>query len=320
MATFLLPPPLTAGSHVALINTGRSFELPIEQTIRLLEEKGWHVHPGHSLVSEPCGQFACDDATRWKDLQDAINNPLIQAIFFVRGGYGMLRILHKLNLDALSLHPKWLVGYSDLTYLHAAVQKNPGMASLHSPMASAWKQTPEEHMEQLFSLLSHKKTVYLWNGLHLSTTFEKITGTITGGNLTLLHSLAAMGELPSTAGKILFLEDIFENLMSIERMLFALKRAGVFDDIKALLLGDFMVPVKDNETSNHLYPGFAVQDEASAASATAHLFDTFFRGADFPVIRFVPVGHMPGRNHPLPLGVPVTLSSREDSISLTVFE
>ncbi len=312
----MIPPPLSRGSKIAIINTGRVSLIELDRVTQLIHEQGWHVVPGKSINAASFAQFACDDATRLADLQEAINTPDIKAILFVRGGYGMLRILHQLNTEALIQNPKWLIGYSDITYLLSTVLRLHKMACIHSPMASAWAQTPPEQLEGLFTIMQGKPLRYVFPNISSSLPFEKITAQITGGNLSILHSLAASGELPSLSGKILFLEDVFENLMSIERMLLALKHRGFFDDPAAVLLGDFSIPVKDNETSNFLFPGMEVKDDASAERALSHLMNSFFAGAAFPVIRYIPAGHKPGRNFPIPLGMPVSLQMQNHTLIL----
>jgi muramoyltetrapeptide carboxypeptidase len=312
----ILPPPLTRGSKIAIINTGRECRSDLDQVRQLIQKKEWQAVSGKSISAPSFAQFACDDETRLADLQEAINNPDIHAILFVRGGYGMLRILHQLNTDALDKNPKWLIGYSDITYLLSAVQSKHGMACIHSPMAAAWEQTPEEQLQGLFTLLQGKPLHYEFQNIISSLPFEKINAQITGGNLSILHSLAAAGELPPLSGKILFIEDVFENLMSIERMLLALKYGGVFDDLAAVLLGDFSIPVKDNETSNFLFPDMEVKDDASAEKALTHLMNSFFAGSSFPVLKYIPVGHKPGRNFPIPLGLPVSLQMQNQNLIL----
>jgi muramoyltetrapeptide carboxypeptidase LdcA involved in peptidoglycan recycling len=99
-------------------------------------------------------------------------------------------------------------------------------------------------------------------------------------------------------------------------MLLALKYGGVFDDLAAVLLGDFSIPVKDNETSNFLFPDMEVKDDASAEKALTHLMNSFFAGSSFPVLKYIPVGHKPGRNFPIPLGLPVSLQMQNQNLIL----
>lgn len=180
-------------------------------------------------------QFAGDDDVRASLIQEHIDSDDIDAIFCVRGGYGTVRIIDKLNFDKFLKKPKWIVGYSDVTVLHAKLQSL-GCESIHATMPINYADNSQAALDSLFNFLKGEKISY-----EIDSTPINIYGTaeaeLTGGNISVLYSLLGSDIFPDTDGKILFLEDLDEYLYHIDRMMTALVRAGKLDNIKGLIVG-----------------------------------------------------------------------------------
>ena len=189
-------------------------------------------------------QFAGNDDARASLIQEYIDSDDIDAIFCVRGGYGTVRIIDKLNFDKFLKKPKWIVGYSDVTVLHAKLQSL-GCESIHATMPINYADNSQAALDSLFNFLKGEKISY-----EIDSTPINIYGTaeaeLTGGNISVLYSLLGSNIFPDTDGKILFLEDLDEYLYHIDRMMTALVRAGKLDSIKGLVVGG-LTKMHDNK-------------------------------------------------------------------------
>jgi muramoyltetrapeptide carboxypeptidase len=233
-------------------------------------ELGKHVFAGHF-------QFAGTDKQRLDDLQTALDDPDAAAIICSRGGYGTMRIIDKLNFDNFKIHPKWLVGFSDITILHICLN-NLGIATIHGAMPKYFldeNKIPTENLESLMQLLQGEQVAYI-------ITPEKnnkqghAMGELVGGNLSIISSLQGTKYEIDTYGKILFLEDIDEFLYHTDRMVHQLKLSGKLDNLAGLVIGDF-TDMKDNESPF----GKSVHDIISEA----------VQEFDYPVCFGFPAGH-----------------------------
>ena len=224
---------LTKGSKIALVAPARKISRDeIAFAVRWIEEKGFEAVYDDRLFAE-YHQLAGDDDFRAKVLQDYLDRDDIDAILCVRGGYGTIRIIDKLDFTKFAKHPKWIVGYSDVTVLHAKMQQL-GYQSIHGAMLKYFESDNKEPLESLYDALTGK-----W---HMVETFSEtsLQGVpIVGGNLSVLYSMLGSDLFPETDGKILFIEDLDEYLYHIDRMMMALKRAGKLANLKALLVGAF---------------------------------------------------------------------------------
>ncbi|NDW19739.1 LD-carboxypeptidase [Dysgonomonas sp. 216] len=192
------------------------------------------------------GRYSGTISERLSDLQNAINDPQAKLILCSRGGYGAVHLLDKLNFDGIKKHPKWVVGYSDITALHLALLKN-GIQSVHAPMAKHLTEDCEDMASiSLKELLLYKNPHYEIKGHRLNIE-GKTEGILFGGNLSVFCSLmgSAYTEVPENG--ILFLEDIGEYPYRIDRMIWNLKIAGIFDKIKGLIIGSFSEVQNDNQ-------------------------------------------------------------------------
>ena len=224
---------LKKGSKIALVAPARKIGRDeIAVTVKWIEEKGFVAVYDDRLFAE-YHQLAGDDDFRANVLQDYLDRDDIDAILCVRGGYGTIRIIDKLDFTTFEKHPKWIVGYSDVTVLHAKMQQL-GYQSIHGTMAINFPHNTPEALESLFNALTGK-----WNAVETHGRASLHNVPIVGGNLSILYSMLGSDLFPETDGKILFIEDLDEYLYHIDRMMMGLKRTGKLTNLKALLVGAF---------------------------------------------------------------------------------
>ena len=227
------PEYLKKGSKIALVAPARKISREeIAAAVKWIEEKGFVAVYDDRLFAE-YHQLAGDDDFRASVLQDYLDRDDIDAILCARGGYGTIRIVDKLDFTKLAIHPKWIVGYSDVTVLHAKMQQL-GYQSIHGTMAINFEKNTKEALESLYDALTGK-----WNAVETFQETSLQDAQIVGGNLSVLYSMLGSDLFPETDGKILFIEDLDEYLYHIDRMMMGLKRAGKLANLKALLVGAF---------------------------------------------------------------------------------
>lgn len=236
------PSYLKKGDTVLIIATARARNKEqILPAIHALKTWGLIVETGKNLYKQ-YHQFAGTDKQRADDLQWALNHTTAKAIIIAGGGYGTLRIIDDVNFTAFKKYPKWIAGYSDTTVLHSRLMflKTP---CIHSTMAFQFSKHPEA-TESLRKLLFGEKISYKVPENRLNRAGQA-EGQIVGGNLSLLYALSGSKDDVLTRNKILFIEDLDEQLYHIDRMLLQLKRSGKLKNLKALLVGG-MTDMKDN--------------------------------------------------------------------------
>ncbi len=231
------PDYLKKGSKIAIVAPARKISRnEIAAAVQWIEEKGFVAVYDDRLFAE-YHQLAGDDDFRASVLQDYLDRDDIDAILCARGGYGTIRIVDKLDFTKFAKHPKWIIGYSDVTVLHAKMQQL-GYQSIHGTMAINLEKNTKEALESLYeALIGTRNNVRTRRATSLSSDFEDIP--IVGGNLSVLYSMLGSELFPKTEGKILFIEDLDEYLYHIDRMMMGLKRAGKLANLKALLVGAF---------------------------------------------------------------------------------
>lgn len=303
--TVLIQPPyLKAGDTVAIVAPSgilKNRNDEINRAIQLLDSFGLKVMVGKHVFKK-ADHFAGDDDERCEDFQNALDDPKISAIWCARGGYGTVRILDKLDYTKFKNHPKWLIGYSDITALHNQMH-NEGYQSIHALMCVSLTEDLNEIKE---TLETFKSTIF---GHPVDYTLEgstynkigKSSGPLVGGNLTMLHTMLGSNTSIDTSGKILFIEEIGEYKYHIDRMLQSLKRAGYFDNCKGLIVGD-MSKMRKNTT---LW-GTSVEQLVLDALADYN----------FPIAFNMPAGHEQD-NRALVLGKVVQLNVEKTQATIT---
>lgn len=274
---------------VAIVSTARKISSDkIIPAIKLLEKWGLNVIIGETIGSEE-NQFAASDEKRIADFQQMLDNPKVKAIWCARGGYGTVRIVDKLDFSAFKKHPKWIVGYSDITVLHNHIH-NLGVETLHATMPINLENNSKNALATLQKSLFGKNLSYEIPADEKNKS-GNASGELVGGNLSVLYSLLGSKSTLKTAGKILFMEDLDEYLYHIDRMCINLKRNGYFDNLKGLVVGG-MSDMHDNEI-----PFGKTAEEIILDCVSEY---------DFPVVFNFPAGHLDD-NQALILGRKVTL-------------
>jgi muramoyltetrapeptide carboxypeptidase len=236
-----IPPSLHPGDTIAIVCPAGYMPREKAQTcIDTLQQWGYHVRVGLTLGGASDNYFSGDDEARLADFQAALDDPDVKAILCGRGGYGLSRIIDRIDFSRFRQSPKWIIGYSDITVLHAHIEANFNIATLHAPMAGAFNDggAEDSYVQSLRQALTGEKTAYSCSS-HLFNRVGQATAPLTGGNLALIAHLAGSSSAVTTEGKILFLEDIGEYLYNIDRMLRQLKRSGRLDRLAGLIVGSF---------------------------------------------------------------------------------
>ena len=218
----------------------------VKNCITTLQQEGYHVIAGENIGSRSNNYFSGTDDERINELQRFLDDKNIDAILCARGGYGISRIIDKLCFKKFLKHPKWIIGFSDVTVLHTYLFTNYKIISLHASMAAAFKGAEEnENIKTMLAALKGKKALY-----DIDTNSSNQTGTakgkLVGGNLSLFTNGIGTSSDINTNKCILFLEDLDEQLYHIDRMFVQLKRSGKLEKLAGLIIGGFS-NLKDTE-------------------------------------------------------------------------
>ncbi|MDB5228303.1 MAG: hypothetical protein JWN78_2496 [Bacteroidota bacterium] len=239
------PPYLQKGDTIGITCPARKITgAEIQLAIDTFESWGLKVVLGDT-IDKAHHQYSGTDKERRADLQRMLNDPNIKAIIAARGGYGTVRIMDDLDFRTLLDAPKWIVGFSDLTFLHAQLNCNIGMESIHATMPIAFQKNSEEAIQSLKDALFGHPLRYEFPS-HLLNRNGEMQGEIIGGNLSILYSILGTKTILQTSNSILFLEDLDEYLYHVDRMMIAMKRAGKLKNLKGIIIGG-MTEMKDNE-------------------------------------------------------------------------
>ena len=290
---------LKKGDKVAIVSTARKVSLEeLQPALQLL--KSWQLE---AIIGKTIGaeehQFSGNDFLRAEDFQCMLNNPEIKAIWCARGGYGTVRIIDLLDFNEFKKHPKWIIGYSDVTVLHSHLHVL-GFESLHAQMPVDINNKSEATIETLRQALFGEEYVIGCVAKDAQTKVGISRGQLVGGNLSILYSLCGSPSAIDTKGKILFIEDLDEYLYHIDRMLQNLKRNGYFENLAGFIVGG-MAKMNDNTI-----PFGKTAEEIIAETVS---------GYNFPVCFGFPAGHMED-NQAIILGREVVLEVGEWKTSL----
>ena len=271
----------------------------VEQAVSLLNKWKLRSYVAPNALKQ-YGHFAGTDQERLSDLQAAMDNPEVKMIWALRGGYGSIRIVDQLDFTKIKRQPKLLVGFSDITILHQKWQQQ-GFESLHALMPVQLKNKISKNVIKQTKMALFKHHVsYQFETNAYTTNFTEVSGQVIGGNLANLYSLLGTNLDFDTHNKILFIEDVGEQLYNIDRMIIALKKSGKFNNLKALLIGQFTDIPNNN-------PAFGKSVEEIILEHA---------GSTIPVIFKAPIGHITN-NYPLFLGKKLTISKQNDTIHLS---
>ena len=295
-----IPPYLQPGDTIGIVCPAGF--MPAERAkscIQTLKKWGYKVVKGKTLGGKSKNYFSGTDEERLNDLQSFIDDPSIKAILCGRGGYGTTRILDGINWKAFKKNPKWIIGFSDITVLHGYMHEQLGVCSIHGPMAGAFNDGENRFTFSLKDTLEGKP-------IHYSATTHplnhngKTKAAVIGGNLCLMaHCIGSNAEY-DTDGKILFIEDIGEQLYNIDRMMLQLKRAGKLKKLKGLIVGGF----SDNKDTERTFGKTAYDIIAEAVQEYT-----------YPKCFGFPISHEK-ENVAIAIGQTYALEINDDAVSL----
>lgn len=247
--TILNPNVLRAGDAVALVSpAGPVAEARVQAAVRELTSWGLRprVYP-HALDAEHF--LAGSDANRAADLNDALADPEIRAVLCNRGGYGVQRILEHLDYDAVRRDPKLVVGFSDITALHAALWNRAGLVTVHGPVAAQLERGGEFASTLRHALMSTEPMVVQADAAEPTfsvRTSGAVEGTLLGGNLSMLSTCVGTPFMPDLEGAILLIEDVGELAYRVDRLLTHLRNGGILQRVGGIAIGQFSEPGHGN--------------------------------------------------------------------------
>lgn len=283
MRSLRVPPPLSPGSRVRVVAPCSPFDPRL-----IWRGMGWlaqryRVDYSRGIFAAS-GFLAGDDGRRREELQAALDEPDLDAILCARGGYGLSRYVHQLDLSTMVERPRWLVGFSDVTALHVELA-SAGVASMHACNVTALGRSDAQSRDDLVAALESPTARRSFEGLEVLSSGQA-EGPLYGGNLTLLQACAAAGRLRVPDSAVILLEDVSEMPYRVDRALTTLLVGGHFDAASAIVVGEL----------TGCRPGVdGVRVEQVIAERLAPL--------GIPVVAGAPVGH--GRiNRPVIIGAP----------------
>ncbi len=303
----LKPPPIEKGAGIALVvPAGPVSDAEIQQTIKALERDGYTPIP--LIPTAPRrGYLSADDNARVSTFNMALNDPRVDAILCMRGGYGTPRNLDAIDYEALRKNPKPIIGYSDITALLLAIRRQTGLVVFHGPMgkelairSSGFTDFTAKHFWGIFQ--ERNPLFARWGYVEKSsrTVIGGVAeGVLTGGNLSLIAATMGTPYEIDTRDAILFIEDVSEKPFRIDRMLAQLRLAGKLREVRGILLGSFQ---------NCVGP--------EASLTLDEVFLDYFRDLGVPVLGGYPAGHGLADHAVLPLGVRVRLDADKGTLSL----
>lgn len=290
------PPYLKKGDKIALVCPAKKLPKSIDKAIALLTEWGLEVVVGESVYASH-HQFAGTDELRAADIQHFLDDSSIKAIIAGRGGYGTIRIIDALDFTQFNLHPKWIVGFSDITVLLSHIIAQSEIQCIHGQMPYTFEESTFEALDSLRKALFGEKQTYVYES-EFNNRPGEADGLLIGGNLTLITMLQGSASEMNFDNKILFLEDVGEHEYSIDRMLRMLKRAGKLANLNGLIIGAF------NEIE---------EEKISFGQMVDEVIWDIVKEYDYPVCFNFPTGHIEN-NLSMVLGAEVSLKTETNNV------
>jgi len=290
------PPYLKKGDKIALVCPAKKLPKSIDKAIALLTEWGLEVVIGESVYASH-HQFAGTDELRAADIQHFLDDSSIKAIIAGRGGYGTIRIIDALDFTQFNLHPKWIVGFSDITVLLSHIIAQSEIQCIHGQMPYTFEESTFEALDSLRKALFGEKQTYVYES-EFNNRPGEADGLLIGGNLTLITMLQGSASEMNFDNKILFLEDVGEHEYSIDRMLRMLKRAGKLANLNGLIIGAF------NEIE---------AEKISFGQTVDEVIWDIVKEYDYPVCFNFPTGHIEN-NLSMVLGAEVFLETETNNV------
>jgi muramoyltetrapeptide carboxypeptidase len=295
------PSKLASGSTIGILCPAGA--IPMEKVTicaQVLATWGYQVRIGKTVGTQ-FGHFAASDLDRQNELQSMMDDPEIHAILCARGGYGLSRIVSQLDFTKIKAHPKWVIGFSDITILHAALQKH-GIQSIHGPMSAGFGKG-EAGLPYIMALkqMLEGAALPVEAKAHPSNRLGHSKGILVGGNLCLMTHLIGGENQLDTKGKILCFEDVGEYHYNVDRMLIQCKNAGLLDGLAGLVVGGFT----------------EMKDDATAFGETViEMILRLTKGVNYPICFDFPISH-DLNNMPVQLGATYQLAVTENAAVLT---
>jgi len=293
------PSYLKENDKVGLVAPARkiSFE-EVEKFIIVMQNNGFNVVYSEYLFGEH-NQYSGSDELRANDFQNMLDDNDIKAIVCARGGYGTLRIIDNINFDVFVKNPKWIIGYSDITVLHCHINSLYNIKTLHATMPINVRSIDDKPLKEMIKVIKGGIPFeYSYDDYNSINREGEVKGIIVGGNLSVLYSLvgSVSFQVDFFKDKILFIEDLDEYLYHIDRIMISLKRAGVLEKLKGLIVGG-MTEMKDNTVPFGKDAYSIIKDAV--------------KEYDYPVSFGFPAGHIEN-NMPIVLNNEILLSVKKN--------
>ena len=302
------PSALKPNATIGIVSPSSWLNEPdLKTAVSVFENKGYKLFLGESVFLKEF-TYAGTPQERADDINNMFANPDIDAIICTRGGYGANRVLPLLDYDLIKANPKIFVGFSDITAFLTSITQKTGLVAFHGSMLSSFKKgVLKFNFDLLENVLFGNESVALHPPSKLPMRIlnsSKAEGPLWGGNMCLLINRLGTPDQLDTDGAILFIEDIDEYLYAFDRMLVHMKKAGMFDKIKGLVIGE-LVDMKDYDNP------FGKSTDEIVMDVCGNL--------DIPIISNFPCGHGIYQAT-LPISIPVQLDAGSESPSLTLLD
>ena len=304
----LKPKSLKRGHRIGVVSPSYWLEKKgLGNAVTVFQKKGYEVQLGDSVYLKD-GPFAGTPQQRANDINQMFSDPNIDAIFCARGGYGANRVLPLLDYDLIQSKPKIFMGYSDITAFLTSITQKTALVTFHGPMLSTFKnKLVQYNLDTLVNVLSGKEDIRIVEPNELKPNilkFGKAIGPLWGVNMCLLVNRLGTKNQLNTDGVILFIEDVDENLYAFDRMLFHMKEAGMFENIRGLIVGEL------TEMKDEIIPFGKTTDEI--------ILDVC-GDLNIPIVTNFPCGHG-NYQATLPISLPVELRADNNFVELLFLE